>query len=80
MSAIRLVPNRSGTLFLLLSGAFLVGEEAVAGPMASRASPVRDRLAAAARALRVMTGRTLDARTFPGWWKVHGDADGRTGG
>jgi hypothetical protein len=28
----------------------------------------------AARALRVMTGRVLDARTFPAWWKVHGDA------
>jgi hypothetical protein len=28
----------------------------------------------AARALRVMTGRVLDARTFPAWWKLHGDA------
>ncbi len=28
----------------------------------------------AARALRVMTGRVLDARTFPAWWKAHGDA------
>jgi len=28
----------------------------------------------AARALRVMTGRVLDARTLPAWWKVHGDA------
>jgi hypothetical protein len=28
----------------------------------------------AARALRVMTGRVLDARTFPEWWKIHGDA------
>jgi len=28
----------------------------------------------AARALRVVTGRVLDARTFPAWWNVHGDA------
>jgi hypothetical protein len=28
----------------------------------------------AARALRVMTGRALDAETFPAWWKIHGDA------
>jgi len=32
MSAIRLVPNRWGALFLLLSGPFFVGEGAVAGP------------------------------------------------
>ena len=35
MSAIRFVANRWGALFLLLPGAFVGGEWAVAGPAAS---------------------------------------------
>jgi hypothetical protein len=52
MSAIRLVANRWGALFLLILGPFVGGEWAVAGLAASRASSVRDRLADAARGTR----------------------------
>jgi hypothetical protein len=57
MSAIRLVANRWGALLLLLSGPFVGGEWAAAGPAASQASSVRDRLAEAARGTRELSGR-----------------------
>ena len=57
MSATRRVPNRWGALFLLLCWQFLVGEEAVAGPTALRASPVRDRLVDASRGTRELSDR-----------------------
>jgi hypothetical protein len=57
MSAIRLVANLWAALFLLLWGSFLAGEWAVAGPAASQASSVRDRLADAAWGTRELSGR-----------------------
>jgi hypothetical protein len=57
MSAIRLVANRWGALFLLLSGPLLGGEWAIAGPAASQASSVRGRLADTARRTRELSDR-----------------------
>ena len=57
MSAVRLVANRWGALFLLLSGPFLAGERAVAGPAASQAASARDLLAKAARGTRELFDR-----------------------